>query len=237
MKFILTSLFLFLAHGIMAQITIKGTVVDSATGKTMANVRIQNLNTREGVSSNGNGSFEWKDKVGEYLVFSYIGYRNLVIQVKPEMDQTEQRFVMRYKPIQLKEVRVGPGPTEYQKDSMYRANMYEDAFTYQQKKSVMSPVSTLYDAFSKKQKAFRHFHEQIIDLEKQKFIDTKYSKELVMTLTKSNEDDAMDFMKAYPMEFEYARTASELEIKMWIKFYYQEYQKGKTSKPLPTQGH
>lgn len=212
----------------LAQITVKGTVVDSATGKILSNVRIQNVNTKNGVSTDRNGAFELKEKVGEYLVFSYIGYRNLVLEVKQEMDQTEQRIVMRVKPVTLKEVRVAPGPTEYQQDSMYRANIYEDAFNYKQQKSVMSPVTTLYDAFSKKQKAFRHFHEQIEDMEKQKFIDTKYNKDMVMALTKSNENEALEFMKVYPMEFEYARTASDLEIKMWVKYYYQEFQKGKT---------
>jgi len=39
-----------------------------------------------------------------------------------------------------------------------------------------------------------------------------------------------EFMNQYPMDYDYARAASDLEIKMWIKYNYQDYlKKGKPS--------
>ncbi len=64
-------------------------------------------------------------------------------------------------------------------------------------------------------------------MEKQNFVDSRYSKELVTSLTKLNEDDAQTFMNAYPMEYDFARAATDLEIKMWIKYNFSQYSKEK----------
>jgi hypothetical protein len=143
------------------------------------------------------------------------------------MNGIEQSIFMVFKAVALKEVTIKQGPSSYQNDSASRASLYKDAFGYKQTTSVMSPVTSLYQVFSKKHKSMRHFQDQIVDMEKQKFIDTRYTTELVCSLTKIPENKAIEFMKAYPMEYDYARGASELEIKMWIKFYYQEYLKKK----------
>ena len=91
----------------------------------------------------------------------------------------------------------------------------------------MSPVTSIYQKFSKKHKNTRKFKNQIVNNEFQKFIDTRYTKELVIQLTKLSDEEAQTFINAYPMEYQYARTASELEIKMWIKYNFLEYSKRK----------
>jgi hypothetical protein len=32
-------------------------------------------------------------------------------------------------------------------------------------------------------------------------------------------------MNAYPMDYDYARAATDLELKMWIRFHYREWKK------------
>jgi hypothetical protein len=134
---------------------------------------------------------------------------------------------MKSTPIMLKGVLIKRGPTQYQQDSARRANIYQDVLEYEQQKSVMSPVTSVYQKFSKKHKNTRKFKNQIVNMELQNFIDSRYTKELVVTLTKMPEEEAQTFINAYPMEYQFARTASELEIKMWIKYNYQEYIKRK----------
>jgi hypothetical protein len=73
----------------------------------------------------------------------------------------------------------------------------------------------------------RHFQDQIVDIEKQKFIDTRYSEALTAQMTGLQEESLIKFMQAYPMEIDFARAASDLEIKMWIKYNFQEYSKKK----------
>lgn len=208
-----------------AQIILKGVVVDSAWSKPLSPVRIENLSTHQGVFSNEKGEFSIEGKEGDYILFTYVGFRNKSVSLTTDMQAKDQRIILSTKPVNLKTVTIRQGPTEYQKDSAKRASLYQDAFEYKQTKSLASPVSSVYQALSKKHKSMRRFQDQIIDLEKQKFIETKYNQALVSSLTKLSEEEAYEFMRTYPMEFEYARTASDLEIKMWIKFYFQEYQK------------
>ncbi|GBL35256.1 hypothetical protein EMGBS15_08510 [Filimonas sp.] len=44
-------------------------------------------------------------------------------------------------------------------------------------------------------------------------------------MTQLEGDDLASFMNQYPMDYEYARVATELEIKMWIKYNFQDYLK------------
>ena len=92
----------------------------------------------------------------------------------------------------------------------------------------MSPVTSLYQQFSKKYKDLRKFQHQYADMEQQKFIDTKYTYDVVTEITKLTGDSAAYFMNTYPMEYNFARTSGALEIKLWIKHNFKEY----ISKPI-----
>lgn len=214
-----------LPFSVFTQIRITGVVVDSMSGKILTPVSIENANQHNGVVTDAEGKFEINAKDGESIVFSHVGYKNYILRVRPELSLQTLRIKLSLKPVQLKEVKINKGPTEYQKDSASRASLYEDAFTYKQSKSVMSPVTSLYQVFSKKHKAMRHFQDQIEAMELEKFVDSRYTPELVMSLLKINQEEAAAFMKAYPMEYDYARGASDLEIKMWIKYNYKLYKK------------
>jgi hypothetical protein len=226
-KLFLFLLILVCASLVDAQVILKGSVLDSATYKPMSLVRVENMTSHKGDFTSLTGEFSIEGKEGDYIIFSYVGFKNKTVRLRQEINNVKQSIFLSLKPVNLQTVIIKQGPTEYQKDSAYRADTYKDIFNYEQSKSVMSPVTSIYQKFSKKHKQIRHFQEQIVDNEQQKFIDTRYTPELVSLLTKLNEDDLADFMKAYPMEYEYARAASDLEIKMWIKYNFQEYSKKK----------
>lgn len=206
-----------------AQFVLKGRIVDSVYKRGLESVSIENMTTHQGAYSGQGGYFELEVNEGDNVYLTYVGYKPKSIRIKAEDALKLKEITLALKPIQLKDVTIYRGPTEYQKDSMQRASLYKSAFEYEQQKSVMTPVTSIYQKFSKKYKNLRKFQEQIIDIEKQKFIDTRYSPELVQSLTKLPEDSVAHFMNQYPMELEYARAASELEIKMWIKYNFQDY--------------
>ncbi len=90
----------------------------------------------------------------------------------------------------------------------------------------------LHQQFSKKHKDLRKFQAQVLNMEEQKFIDTRYTPELVSSLIKQPVDSVIIFMNSYPMEYDFARAASDLEIKMWIKYNYQEFTNSKPKKKV-----
>ena len=209
--------------GANAQFVVKGRIVDSVYKRGLESVNIENMTTHQGTFSTQGGYFELEVHEGDNIYLTYVGYKSKSVRIKAEDALKLKELTMALKPIQLKDVTIYRGPTEYQKDSLQRASLYKSAFEYDQQKSVMTPVTSIYQKFSKKYKNLRKFQEQIIDIEKQKFIDTRYTPELVQSLTKLPEDSVAHFMNQYPMELEYARAASELEIKMWIKYNFQDY--------------
>lgn len=210
-----------------AQIVLKGTIIDSAKRNTINSVRVENLSTHQGDYSNADGFFSIEGKDGDYIIFSYLGFNNKVIRLNSSLNNSNQIVKMSIKTVGLKGVTIKQGPTQYQTDSAKRADIYKDAFDYTQTKSAMSPITSLYQVFSKKHKNMRHFQDQIVDIEKQKFIDTRYSEALTAQMTGLQEESLIKFMQAYPMEVDFARAASDLEIKMWIKYNFQEYSKKK----------
>ncbi len=224
-KLLFVLLSFIVASQVDAQIVLQGTIIDSAKRNTINSVRVENLSTHQGDYSNADGFFSIEGKEGDYIIFSYLGFNNKVIRLNSSLNNNNQIVKMTIKTVGLKGVTIKQGPTQYQTDSAKRADIYKDAFDYTQTKSAMSPITSLYQVFSKKHKTMRHFQDQIVDIEKQKFIDTRYSEELTAQMTGLKEEALIKFMQAYPMEVDFARAASDLEIKMWIKYNFQEYSK------------
>jgi len=206
-----------------AQITLKGRIFDSNTIQILSPVSIENLTTHTGSFSDEQGNFSITGKAGDNILFTYVGYKNKTIQLRPSFDNVPQQILLTLKTIQLNNITIRRGLSEYQQDSVHRASIYKDAFDYEQTKSVFTPITSVYQKFSKKYKNLRKFQNQIIQTEQQKFIDSRYSTEMVGKLTHLEGDSLANFMNAYPMEFDYARQASEVEIKMWVKYNFQDY--------------
>ncbi len=191
----------------------------------MARVTVTNLTTKSGTKTNYRGTFTIDVKEGHYLQFSYTGYKPRIIRVR---DVTKVDF-LRVKLVigrtELAAVKITKPLTQYQKDSIQRAEIYRDIFNYKQEKSIFSPVSAVQQLFSKKHKNLRKFKAQVLQMEQQKFIDTRYTPEMVGKLTKLSGDNLAYFMNAYPMELAFARDASELEIRGWVLRNWADYQK------------
>jgi hypothetical protein len=217
----------------ISQVSIRGTVYDSVTRATLNPVSVENARSHLGSISNAKGEFVIEAELGDMLIFTHIGYNRKVVTLKIMDNVNDLKVYMSVKTNILKPVIIKRGLTEYQKDSLNRAEIYKDAFDYDQQKSVFTPVTSVYQKFSKKYKNLRKFQEQIIDIEHQKFIDTRYTPELVKTLTKLEEEELFSFMNQYPMDYDYARVATELEIKMWVKYNFQDYIKNGKPKYTP----
>ncbi|HNB80814.1 MAG TPA: hypothetical protein PLP34_04385 [Chitinophagaceae bacterium] len=218
-------LFILSAFALQAQIQIKGGVYDTLSLKPLSAVSIENVNRHKGCFSDSNGRFSIEADWGDVLLITHLAYNRRFVKVKLGIDLNHLGIYLSSKSNKLKPVVIRQGLSQYQIDSLERAQLYKEAFTYEQQKSVFSPISSLYQRFSRKYKNLRHFQAQIIDIEKQKFIDTRYTPELVHVLTKLENDELALFMTNYPMEYDYARAATDLEIKMWIKYNFQDYLK------------
>lgn len=201
---------------------LKGVVADAESGETLFPVTVVNLSTQESTYSNKMGEFSISAKNGDQIMFSFIGYETVKRPMPPTLNIANIRVDMKLQNYQLQNVLVR-GLTKYQKDSIERRATYIRTLSRQKTTTIMSPVSLLAERLSKRSKQIYNFQKSFNYWEGQRFIDSRYTPELVNTLTGLTNDSLAHFMNAYPMPQDYARSATELELKMWIRYNYKQW--------------
>lgn len=209
----------------------KGTIVDGESAKPLPMVAIINHTTQQTTSSDAAGNYSIKAGPGDLLSFAFIGYNTKKMTLAPNTDGWVELYPLNVK---LKEFIVHPGYTPYQEDSAALTKTYE----HELKKEAIKPgfssangggfsglIGGPIQKMSKSYKRNERFKENFKHDMEQKFIDTRYTPGLTTALTGFTGDTLAVFMNTYPMEYKFARIATDLEIKMWIRNNYKEYLK------------
>ena len=223
-RFCFLALLLFASFTQDAQ-TLKGTVTDGETGKFLTAVSVFNNNTKQYAYTDAQGDFSIFANKGDQITFSYIGYKTQVKIVPPSIGMAEMHIDLFRMSYELEEFIYRPKYSPYQIDSIERQSTYQRALAREKVRSVMSPVTLLADKLSKKSKQIYRFQRSFNYWEHLKFIESRYSPQLVQQMTGLKGDTLAFFMNANPMPYDYARVASELELKMWIRERYRAWLK------------
>jgi hypothetical protein len=206
-----------------AQTLLKGKVVSNdSTKRILEKASVNNLRSRQATITGSDGSFMLAVQPGDSILISYVGYTDYTYYVRSGADVITKTFFLLPKNNAINGVRVS-ALTQYQKDSLKTARMFDKVIGYEQTASIASPVTSLYEQFSKKYKDLRKLQGQIVIDEKQKFVDSKYTYELINRVTGLQGDSVAVFMYMYPMEYKFARLANDAEIKMWIITNHRKY--------------
>jgi hypothetical protein len=204
-----------------------GTVTDALTGKPLSAVTVVNARTQIATATNEQGLYIIPANPGDVVAFSYMGYKTIRKPKPLSVILATMNITMEHTEYILDEFRLHPGLTRYQVDSAERATIYKIPLQ-RTHASIMSPASALAELFSQKAKRTYAFQKTFAEGEIEKFVDSRYSPTLVTKLTGLTGDSIGHFMYAYPMPYDFARTATDLELKMWIRSSYRDWQK----KPL-----
>lgn len=223
--------FLVLSVPIFAQ-TLSGMITDMNDHGAVANVIVRNKRTNQIVYSDDKGSYELQAQSGDSILFISQGYYPFQM-IMPQAKTLYRQITLERKILSLHEVEIRPGWTPYQLDSIDRFVTYQGALEQKKTTSPFSPFSLIADNVSKKARQRWRFQENFVNWENQKFKDTRYTPEEVTRLTRLEGDSLAAFMNTYPIPYDYARTASDMEIKMWIKSNYREWLKHPYVPDLP----
>ncbi|MBA3827714.1 MAG: carboxypeptidase-like regulatory domain-containing protein [Taibaiella sp.] len=227
---LLFSLFCFSARSQ----TIKGIVTDGISGASLTNVTVANIATRNVAVTDEHGRYIITGSRGDVIVFTYVGYRTVHVAA-PEHTDTAMNIIMFEQTVQLKEFTLHAYDyNAYQIDSAKRnegtgksigteLNKVGMSLEFNNGIGVNGSISALAGAISGKTKKMKHLRNQFNDFEQQRFIDLRYTPEMVATLTKFTGDSVGVFMNAYPMPYDFARAATDLELKMWVRYNYRQY--------------
>jgi hypothetical protein len=224
LRYTITILLFLLAATANAQ-ALKGRVTDEATGKPLYPVTVVNLDTRQSAYSNEQGYFSIAVRPGDHVAFSYIGYKPQQKDIGFITASVDINVKMEQINYQLDEFTVRPDYTPYQVDSIRRRSTYQRPLAMPHANPFNSPISALAQLFAPTTKATFRFQKNYAKWESQLFVDSRYSPELVTQLTGLTGDSLAGFMNNTPMPYDYARTATDLEVKMWIRYNYKQWLK------------
>ena len=225
-----TIIILLLIHsGAFAQL-LEGTTIDTDHKTAISGISVYNTHSGNAVYSDSNGRFAIGAATGDTLLFRHTAYQTLTYVMPYAMGNTYKTILMASIAYQLKEATIN-GRTKYQQDSAALHALYSPELN---KVLVPTPHYTgfgcsgcfgwLADKITGNSKKPKRFKKQFAADDQARFIDSRYNPELVTALTGIQDVDSIAaFMKKYPLEYDFARSASDLEIKAWIRSNYRDY--------------
>jgi hypothetical protein len=224
-------------QGTFAQVRLSGMVADQDSKTGLPFVSIVNKRTMTGTLSNESGRFYIEAMPGDTLEFSMLSYTPKMLLV-PGMSSSQDVY-MQKRLFELQGVNVRG--KNYRNDSMALRDEYGRYFNYRKpgamdvlKTLPANPITALsYLVPSKVRKRKEQFHEQLLYWEKEKFIDYRYSPELVGRMTKLQSPELDSFMYKYRPGYQFLNSASDYDLLLYIKQSFEEYQKQKIEKKEP----
>lgn len=224
-NFLLLCFTIFSAAGYAQHMS--GTILDDLDNTPLQSAVILNKTTGISALSDQNGKYHLQVKYGDTLTVTLVSYES----VRFTITETKQEFVRNIylspaaDMLQTFEVNT---LSPYQRDSLARRNLYNAPLSREWVsggRAVFSPMTALAQQFSRKAKQRRRFQLNYNDWENQRFIESRYTTEFVATVVPLRGDTLISFINTYPIAADFARAATDLELKMWIRYNYLEWEK------------
>jgi len=234
-----------------------GRVFDGITFQPLIGASIYNMNTQKFAFSDKNGQFSIMVSLNDTLVISKSIYRQLVVTVNDKIFAGFEDFFLYYKATMLKEVTIfaiNPSYEGFKKDIVtlelpdYYKRVEDSKLSEMQKANAVykpsgnilslggtvttSPITYLYDKYSRKSKMNRLYNEMLSYEEEVERIQDKYNREIVSDLTGLKGDELLNFMMYCRFNYYDLVRMSDEDIKAKIKAKYYDYEYYKATKEI-----
>ena len=229
------------------RVMFRGKVVDFITYQALENVCIHNLSSGLMVFSNSSGDFSVLVLPNDVLAISRVGYNMETFPVTDSLRNLNGRATVKLlmKSIILRNVTVyaaKPYPL-FVKDLVKttpkekidipgieipqeeRANYDINRGNLLRGTPLASPISFLYDRFSRKAKMDRMYADLLANQDEVIRLAQKYNPEIVQRITRLEGEKLEDFMLYCSFTYYTLATSSDLEIEQMIERKYIQYQR------------
>lgn len=235
MKFFIPFFFLFLFWCIdsWGQFTepsdkkykISGKVTDAKTGLPLAGVMIINKRTNTGVFGEPDGNFSIYIIKDDQLIFSAVGYETKIFSLHDSIwkNYGEINIKLNKLNIDLQEVTVFPERSlkEIQKDIEDLGVNY--AYQVQGTASFSSPITFLYERFSRFEKQKRKAAELYNEENKKELLKELFRKYIKADIINLSLKDFDEFISYCRLPEEFIKEATQYDLVMAIKLKYNEF--------------
>ena len=249
-KMILFIFFLILIFQVYSQRkNYSSSVFDGVTFIPIQGANVYNLNSKQYTFTDNNGNFTIFVDINDTLIISKSIYRQIVTVIsRKNLEIINDEYYLFYKAILLKEVKVmslNPNYEQFKKDlaQMKLPDIYnkmegielseEDKMNAEystkgpnllRNTALSSPITYLYNSFSKKAKMKQLYSEMLQYEEEIDKVPAKYNREIVTEITGLKGDNLMEFMVFCKFSYYDIIRWSQQEIVNAIKYKYSEYQ-------------
>lgn len=249
-KFILLFFFLILLLHVFSQRkNYSSSVYDGVTFIPLQGANIYNINSKQYTFSDNNGNFTISAQVNDTLIISKSIYRQIITVIsKKNLDIINEEYYLFYKAILLKEVKVmslNPNYEQFKRElaQMKLPEIYnklagieiseEDKINAEystkgpnllRNTALSSPITYLYNSFSKKAKMKQLYSEMVQYEEEIDKVPAKYNREIVTEITGLKGENLMEFMVFCRFSYYDIIRWSQQDIIKAIKNKYTEYQ-------------
>lgn len=221
----------FISTGAIAQFKVKGNVYDSSRMYALPAVSVLSSSGR-GVVTDANGGYEIDVSEKDSIWFSYLGKPTVKYPVLKMTDPQHFDISLQINIPVLKEVKVMP--RNYRLDSIQNRIDYAKVFNFHRPNigsmTNIGPTGAGIDLDElirvfqfRKNRMTQHFQERLLEQERDKFVDNRFSKGLVLRLTGLLGAERDTFMMLYRPPYEFTAIASDYEFQSYIKLSFEKY--------------
>jgi hypothetical protein len=220
-------LFLLIGNLSIAQcdkVYVSGRVIDSLNPQLFYNVMIIDRSTGRGVFGQPDGSFSVYVSVGDKLSISTKGYPIYEFVAKPDSNcQYKVLAFIEKLPQEIKEVVIRPLKTLDQIKEERQALSLRETKTVTGIEVIQSPITALYQAFSKKEKNKAWIAEQTYKNDQRKVVKELLRVYVAYEIINLTEEEFDDFITFLNVDESFLKTASEMELIVFIKDKFEHY--------------
>jgi len=234
----------FTGMSLHAQYKVKGKVYDSTRSYPMQYVTVHSTSGKLSISD-GKGMYEISVGEKDSIWFSYLGKPTPKYPVLSMTTPLQFDIALNLGTNVLKEVFVKT--RDYRQDSIQNRLDYAKAFDwYKPKISPVTPtgpgvaagfdLDQLIRMFQfRKNRSAAAFQQRLLEQEREKFVEHRYNKALVLRLTGLSGAARDSFMLRCRPVYEFCIMATDYEFQSYIKDCYQDYKNKKASGKLKLQ--
>lgn len=230
MRKVLFLLFLICLNSSVAQICdrvlLTGQVIDSAGIQSFYNMMIINRNTGQGVFGQPNGYFSAYTKNNDSISISVKGYLIHGFRVMADSNcQCKQKIYLISKPQELTEVIIKPLKSLSQIREEREALAMRETRLVTGVDVLQSPITALYQTFSKKEQNKKWIAEQEFKDNKRKVVQELLRLYVASDIIELDETDFDSFISFLNLSENFLKTSTEMELYLFIKDKYEHYKR------------
>lgn len=234
MKSIIIILILIISNYSISQneqcerVLFSGTITDTLRPQSFYNLMVINKTTGQGVFGNANGSFSVYTKYGDTIALSVKGYPVIErVMITNDNCQFKESFYLEAKVQEIEEVVIHPlkSLSEIKQERQNLAMRETRQVTGLE--VLQSPITALYQAFSKKEKAKRWIAEQELLDQQRDILKQLLRNYVAYDIIDLNEKEFDEFILFLNMDESFLKTATEMELITFLKDKYEHYIKNK----------